>query len=333
MFFHLAYLHQATSFYPIWPYAWFGWVGVEIFFVVYGFVIANSASVSTAKNFLRGRILRLYPAVWFCATITLLVRSPEKPLFPYLRSIALVPKGPWISSVYWTLAVEIAFYAVVYALLCVKAFSWISRIALALMIFSSAYLAVAAFQIWPDSDHLNIFLVRHGCFFALGLWIWLSTTRPLEKWERVAVVASTVPCLVEIYLTGTKFLPRQVMGWTWIIVPLMVWIVAISLISFSSKMTSRISLRSAATLRTLGLMTYPLYSVHDEAGTRLVGLAIFIGLNKWIALSIGSLSMIFLSWFVCRFWEPPVRKRLAAIFEQISSVSQRSLRSYLHPPL
>ena len=256
MFFHLAYLNQATSldqatsFEPIWPYAWFGWVGVEIFFVISGFVIANSASGSTAKNFLRGRILRLYPAVWFCATITLLVRSPDDRLFPYLRSIALVPKGPWISSVYWTLAVEIAFYAVVYALLCVKAFSWISRIALALMIFSSAYLAVAALQIWPVSEHVNIFLVRHGCFFALGIWIWLSTTRPLEKWERVAVVASIVPCLVEVCLMGTEFLPRQVMGSTWIIVPIILWSAAISLISLSSKMTVHVSSRSAAILRT-----------------------------------------------------------------------------------
>ena len=77
-------------------------------------------------------------------------------------------------------------------------------------------------------------------------------------------------------------------------------------------------------------MTYPLYLVHDEAGTHLVELAISTGLNKWIALGMGSLSMIFLSWIVCRFWEPPVRKGLATVFEQISGVFQRRLR--LQPP-
>src|SRR5712675_1260110 len=55
------------------PYTWFGWVGVEIFFVISGFVIANSASKSSATEFLVGRALRLYPAVWVCATATLLV--------------------------------------------------------------------------------------------------------------------------------------------------------------------------------------------------------------------------------------------------------------------
>src|ERR1700750_2863052 len=55
------------------PFTWFGWVGVEIFFVISGFVIANSAAKSSPSEFLRGRALRLYPAVWVCATLTFLV--------------------------------------------------------------------------------------------------------------------------------------------------------------------------------------------------------------------------------------------------------------------
>jgi peptidoglycan/LPS O-acetylase OafA/YrhL len=59
-----ARFESATSF------TWFGWVGVEIFFVISGFVIANSANEASAAAFLRGRILRLYPAAWICATST-----------------------------------------------------------------------------------------------------------------------------------------------------------------------------------------------------------------------------------------------------------------------
>ena len=55
------------------PFTWFGWVGVEIFFVISGFVIANSASKSSATEFLFGRALRLYPAVWVCSTLTFIV--------------------------------------------------------------------------------------------------------------------------------------------------------------------------------------------------------------------------------------------------------------------
>ena len=41
------------------PFTWFGWVGVEIFFVISGFVIANSATQSSPGAFRLGRVLRL----------------------------------------------------------------------------------------------------------------------------------------------------------------------------------------------------------------------------------------------------------------------------------
>ena len=105
------------------PFTWFGWVGVEIFFVISGFVIANSASKSSPKEFLLGRALRLYPAVWVCATATLLVlvlfgSGPASEfILPYIHAMLLVPKGvthQWLDGVYWTLAAEMAFYGLVF---------------------------------------------------------------------------------------------------------------------------------------------------------------------------------------------------------------------------
>src|SRR3954452_18346885 len=55
------------------PFTWFGWVGVEIFFVIPGFVIPISGSQSSPGEFLLCRVLRIYPAVWVCATATFLV--------------------------------------------------------------------------------------------------------------------------------------------------------------------------------------------------------------------------------------------------------------------
>ena len=81
------------------PFTWFGWVGVEIFFVISGFVIANSASRSSPTEFLLGRALRLYPAVWVCATATLLVlllfgSGPASEfILPYIHAMTLVPEG------------------------------------------------------------------------------------------------------------------------------------------------------------------------------------------------------------------------------------------------
>ena len=111
------------------PFTWFGWVGVEIFFVISGFVIANSASKSSPTEFLLGRALRLYPAVWVCATATLLVlvlfgSGPASEfILPYIHAMLLVPKGvtgQWLDGVYWTLAAETAFYGLVFCAMLTK---------------------------------------------------------------------------------------------------------------------------------------------------------------------------------------------------------------------
>lgn len=45
-----------------------GWVGVEIVFVLSGFVIAYSPENASTISFVQGRSLRLAPAAWLCAT-------------------------------------------------------------------------------------------------------------------------------------------------------------------------------------------------------------------------------------------------------------------------
>src|SRR4051794_242345 len=50
-----------------------GWVGVQVFFVISGFVIAFSAENSTPLKFFEARFRRLVPAVWVCAPISAIV--------------------------------------------------------------------------------------------------------------------------------------------------------------------------------------------------------------------------------------------------------------------
>src|SRR5689334_11964274 len=107
---------------------WFGWIGVQIFFVLSGFVIAYSGERSTALEFAQNRILRLYPAAWVCATITALtllflgLMSPGELLRPWLASMTLYPVRPWIDPVYWTLGIEMSFYSIVFLLLLCRSF-------------------------------------------------------------------------------------------------------------------------------------------------------------------------------------------------------------------
>lgn len=116
------YLRGATTYNSAIDVSWLGWVGVEVFFIISGFVIANSANGNTAAHFLKGRILRLYPAVWICSTCTLVVvLFSGAPLVPtlqrYVHTVALLPNDTWngwIDGVYWTLAIEISFYVLIF---------------------------------------------------------------------------------------------------------------------------------------------------------------------------------------------------------------------------
>lgn len=66
---------------------------------------------------------RLAPAVWICgpvtATVLLLVGLswPTDAVTRLVRTALFAPYSPWVDSVYWTLGIEIAFYAVVWTLL------------------------------------------------------------------------------------------------------------------------------------------------------------------------------------------------------------------------
>jgi hypothetical protein len=71
IFFHLSWKSQN----PDIAFA-AGWVGVEIFFVLSGFVIMGSASGANVATFARKRFARLYPAAIACAVINLAVLVP-----------------------------------------------------------------------------------------------------------------------------------------------------------------------------------------------------------------------------------------------------------------
>jgi peptidoglycan/LPS O-acetylase OafA/YrhL len=342
--FHFAYLNDVADFRSVWPITWFGWIGVEVFFVISGFVIANSANGKSPMRFLKDRALRLYPAVWCCATLTLIVmgaisdRSFVELLPSYLRSLALLPKGPWIDDVYWTLAVEIGFYALIFGLLCAGIFSLLNRVAFVLTVFSSVCLSILASHHWhlleqsrlvDLLEHSNTVLARHGCFFALGAWIWISTTRPLKVWECAAVAFSIIACIVEICLRGLDFLPVQIGNSYWLVAPAIVWGTAVACISVSSRPRTAMLISDglARRVRTFGLMAYPLYLVHHVVGIAILKYLVSSGLDKWLALAFGVLSSVALSWIVCKSCEPRIRKILTdiainpAVFQKQAALS------------
>lgn len=129
-----------------------GGVGVSIFFVVSGLVIMKSLEASSPKRFLISRVSRLYPAYLCCVVLTTTAilafgtwYSTVAPsqfwanltMFQYYMGIRS------IDGVYWSLRVEMAFYAVsalIYFGLKGRAF-WITLLAYTVVAFGANLVA------------------------------------------------------------------------------------------------------------------------------------------------------------------------------------------------
>lgn len=171
-----------------------GHLGVPIFFVISGYCIALSANHSTSvKDFLVRRFFRIYPIYWISLLIVLLAVATNI-MFYGVNSVAQLPQNPFqigttllaltspltdvrvINWVYWSLTVELIFYAIIglYILLKEKyRFIWISIISILpffypyqekgflffVQYWPAFLLGFAAYHMFIRQDLKNMFLI------------------------------------------------------------------------------------------------------------------------------------------------------------------------------
>ena len=76
-------------------------------------------------------------------------------------------------------------------------------------------------------------------------------------------------------------------------------------------------------MRTLGLITYPLYLTHNVIGAAMIRVLIEAGLDAnsalWIALGL----LVLVCWFICAKIEPAVRSALMQAFAHFGKLPER----------
>lgn len=124
------------------PVAKYGYLGVELFFIISGFVVLMSAEHKTVRQFVVSRVVRLYPAFWVACTLTFVVLKvfgphpggPHPGSFPaspymevygrqYLFNLTMLQYffgQRDIDGVYWTLTYEMLFYGLVVLLIALR---------------------------------------------------------------------------------------------------------------------------------------------------------------------------------------------------------------------
>ncbi|EFO1859511.1 acyltransferase [Escherichia coli] len=104
----------------------YGYLGVELFFMISGYVIFYSAKMRTASQFAFSRVLRLFPSYWFAVIFTSVfiyflgnekITTDIKTTLINLTMLQSFLGAKDVDGVYWTLIFELKFYFVIFVFL------------------------------------------------------------------------------------------------------------------------------------------------------------------------------------------------------------------------
>lgn len=290
--------------------AW-GALGVQLFFLISGFVILMSAEGRTIGAFVASRVSRLYPAYWFAvlstaAMMTWLASDQFRDLSiqEVLINLTMMQSGFGIRSVdgvYWTLWVELLFYILVGCLIVVG-------------ITERRVLAIAV--LWPlagaiaqnsDAEFLNVILSpQYAPFFSAGMVLYLIYSRGhnMLRWlvfayaSVVAVFQATNYWVLGAMSRDAERNLSPLVGATLVIL-LIAIVVGVTLTPLAH--------RGPRWLMIAGALTYPLYLIHENWGWWMISW-MYPLIGKWGTLIVVISAMLVAAFLIERWIEQPLRK-------------------------
>ena len=297
----------------VFPYtfAW-GWMGVNLFFVISGFVIYLSLDNHPSPlDFVVSRAIRLYPTYWAGIVLTTIVVSlVGLPFWDYrpweiaanftmFQSFAFLPS---VDGVYWSLAEELKFYLL---MLFFRAIGLIQRPVLVCgswLFFVSLY-ALGTQHLesnWArQACEIGYLLLGGGCcfWFISGIAIYGMFRNSTRVSNYVIMVFNTIYFLLSV---GNSIRPTPLAA-------------GLILLIFTGTIFLRPAWLRHPALILLGSLSYPIYILHQNIGYCVIKTCYQANLSGYFAVATAVLFAMGLSWLVWRFIDQPtgnwLRKR------------------------
>jgi len=310
--------------------SWFGSVGVDIFFVLSGFVIVYSAG-RDSRSFARSRVLRLVPGALVSASLSAvaLLALDMMPAWSvatrFLRSVFFVPYGPWLDGVYWTLGIEVVFYTTIFVLLRMTSVEKVRLVLYPIGIVSSAFWLLGlcfGLNAYIDANFspaavrtLQLLLVYHGTLFAIGGLLWAILLGQRKGADLPVVALCAVTAMVHI---GYGKAWEAEVAHSTVAVPILIWAMCMVGIVLSVRFNDQVSrVIPARFARNIGIATYPLYLINDLIGAVILKGAYTLTAHAELALAVAMLATCAIALSMAAFAEPPIKMVLAAAFDRI----------------
>ncbi|MFF9484781.1 acyltransferase family protein [Streptomyces sp. NPDC014676] len=284
----------------------YGWVGVEIFFVISGFVICMSCWGRTPRQFFVSRVIRLYPAYWFAVLFTTAVLIALPGVWERLRlrevllNLTMLQAGsdvPNVDGVYWTLWSELRFYLL---FLVVVAMGLTYR---RVVVFCCVWGAAAMLAPVADLHLLELAANPEGAwYFIAGLALYLMHRygQDLLLWGILAMAW----LMGQLELGNRIEKVEHVSSWRGSVAIFTVFLLFMVAVALGH--TDRIRWKW---LVTAGAMTYPLYLIHYAAGTTLIN-RLHGTMDARLLVAVVITGFLVLSYLIHRLVERPVSRLL-----------------------
>ena len=305
VFFH--YSFHGTRYFNNYPFFfWPGEYGVHLFFVISGFVIYYTIERSrTVQDFLFSRFSRLYPTYWVALAILFVwaVLDPARRLWWHAFAVNFTMLQrfvdfPDVDTVYWTLGVELVFYAVMTLVFLFGQMHRIVIVGLAWLAAGTAWGCVHHFNVLDDHSIGNTyFILPYAPYFVAGVMFYLIYSRGLRVLYAgtIALAAAVVwliqgPLVFGITLFIFGIFALAVAGWLRFLVnPVTLW---------------------------LGAISYPLYLVHRQPGYAFLNWMNAHHQSHWLTLSLATGAALVAGYLLSIGVERPAMRALRAWYRR-----------------
>jgi peptidoglycan/LPS O-acetylase OafA/YrhL len=237
----------------------FGYFGVELFFMISGFVILLTLEKTVSgADFIVARFSRLYPVFWAACLTTFAIgvlaplASQHYTVGQLIGNLTLMPavfKIAEIDDVYWSLAYEIGFYAFMFGVFKLRLLHRIEMICAGLLLASLIFMWQPRLLSHPLHYFLTINEYTHLFVFGLVMY----------RLRFAGVTAARIA----LVLTAA--------GVAFIRLPLNEALVDLAFMTvLAAAVFGRLPILRTRLLLWFGAISYPLYLTHQLLGYRLV---------------------------------------------------------------
>ncbi|PWS33759.1 acyltransferase family protein [Pedobacter paludis] len=307
------------------------YLGVDLFFIISGFVIFMSMKNSTLPKFIVSRISRIYPAFWVAVTFTsLVILFSKDPKFiistkQYFANLTLFNSAVGIENidgVYWSLIIELKFYFLMGILLLLNGMDKIK-------ILMISWLLLSFIMYFTGSNILitkilkTIFFPQYSSYFIAGMIFYLV----YDKGNSIVYFIMLFFCYVLSVLTSLERIVDFSHDFN---SPFNPTIIILSITAFYLLMLGvsigKLQFLNRKNFVVLGAITYPLYLIHQNIGFIIIN-KINYSMNKYLLLISLTLGMLIVAYMMQKYIEKPFAKWLKKILSKNIEPKKSALSS------